>query len=198
MFPLILLGALGLLFLGGALFQVGRGADYKARAQTGADAAAVAAARALGGELSAGLAGLFDVLAAPALPPPPPAPVGPAIAPAAEPVPPPVLDDVLDAIDVALVRSEAARWADRNDTDLVSVRLDLDTMSVAVETRTKGTIGGLAGDRRGHAGARARLRIAGVCLPAGAAAGRGGAIPVCADGQQPGLGNASLAVRLVE
>lgn len=195
MFPLILLAALALLFLGGALFQVGRAADYKARAQTGADSAAVAATRALGQELSTGLSGLLSAHTPPVAPPAPP--VDPALPVVPEVVPPlPVLGDVLSGILVAPLRSEATRWADRNDNEVISVRLDIETLTVSVETRTKGALSGFGGGERGHARARAQLRVNGVCLPPAAAGGGPEIIPTCAESEQPGL--VSLTVRLVD
>lgn len=200
-FPLVLLAALGLLLLGAALFQVGRGADYKARAQTGADAAAVAGARTLGLELGAGLGPLLQAHQPPAVPVTPPValPIGaPALLPVPVPVPDlPVLGDVLRDIDTALVRSAARSWADRNDTELVQLELDTDTLTVRVTTRTKGELDGFGGGQRGNASASARLTIDGLCLPAPAADGRAG-IRACDEGEQPGLGNADLTVELVD
>lgn len=190
-FPLILLAAVGVLFLGAALFQVGRATDYKARAQTGADAAAVAGARALGLELRLGLPELLEgLLPVPALPADVPAP--PALGPVP---PPPSLDDLLDNVRGTQVRRAAADWAARNDNEVERLRIDLATFSVTVETRTRGTLGG---GQPGRARARAQLRVNGFCLPLPAIGDRDGIIPACTTDEQPDLSNLSLRVRLVD
>lgn len=128
----------------------------------------------------------------PTVPPVTLPPIVPVVIPVA-----PTFDDVLAGIDISLVRGEAARWAGRNDSDIESVILDLDTLTVRVRARTKGSIGGFGGGQRGHADARARLEVSGVCLPAAAVGNRPG-LPVCLPGVRPGLGNASFTVELVE
>ncbi len=193
-FPLILVAAVGLLFLGTALFQVGRAADYRARAQTGADAAAIAAARAYGLELRLGLADLLDRL----LPVDPSPPDG--LAPSEGPLPalpPPLLDGVLEGIRGSRVRNAAADWAARNDSEVERLRLDPATSSVTVNARTRGVLTGLGGGDPGRARARAQLQVGGFCLPA-AVLGDANVIPACQTGEQPDLSDLSFTVRLVD
>ena len=196
-FPLVLVAAVGLLALGFALFQVGRGTDYKARAQTGADAAALAGAEALRHDLL----GVLTIGLAPSPTPTPtttPSPGRPGKpgkpGPPAKPTPTPTLD--LGQLTASLISAAAADYASRNDTVLVGEQFDLATLTVRVEVQTKGALTGIGAGSRGTAEARAQLILGGSCLPA---AGGGASLPVpsCAPGESPVLGDLVGHVRLV-
>ena len=197
-FPLVLVAAVGLLALGFALFQVGRATDYKARPQTGADAAALAGAEALRHDLL----GVLTVSLAPSLSPTPglgrprkpgpPGKLGPPAKPTPIPTPTPTLD--LGQLTTSLIPAAAADYAGRNDTLLVGEQFDLATLTVRVEVQTKGALTGIGAGSRGTAEVRAQLVLGGSCLPA---AGAGLPVPVCAPGESSVLSDLVGHVRLV-
>jgi hypothetical protein len=195
-FPLVLVAAVGVLAIGFALFQVGRGTDLKARSQTGADAAALAGAQALGTELTGVLSAAYRPVPVPTprptatpLPGAPPLPPAPPVV-----VPPPVLD--LTQIRASVINGAAADYASRNDTDLLDLQFDVATLTVRANVQTRGALTGIGGGAHGTAEARAQLVLGGTCLPASTSA-LGLPLPACATGQLPDLAGLRARVRLV-
>ena len=194
-FPLVLLAAVGLLALGFALFQVGRGTDLKARAQTGADAAALAGAEALREDLLGVLTAALTPVPVPPVRVVPSGPAGPPV-PVTRPLPPVPPAQDLTQLPASVIEAAAASYATKNDTDLLTVQFDLATLIVRVQVQTKGALTGIGGGAHGTAAAKAQIVLGGGCLPA-PATGVSLPLPACPPGHPPVLGDLSAHVRLV-